>query len=68
MKIKGKTARTEKKVWHWINIVVSFLLTIATTISALRFIINNVQKYQFFADVWLWIAISSTICLNFIKK
>jgi hypothetical protein len=51
LKIKGKTARTEKKVWHWINIVVSFLLTIATTISALRFIINNVQKYQFFADV-----------------
>lgn len=51
LKTKGKTARTEKKVWHWINIVVSFLLTIATTISALRFIINNVQKYQFFADV-----------------
>jgi hypothetical protein len=50
IKLKGKTARTEKKAWHWINIVFSFLLTIATTISALRFIIKNIQKYQFFAD------------------
>ncbi|CAI8609819.1 unnamed protein product [Vicia faba] len=50
LKVKGKTARTKKKAWHWINIVFSFLLTIATTISALRFIINNIQKYQFFAD------------------
>ncbi|CAJ2664276.1 unnamed protein product [Trifolium pratense] len=50
LKLKGKTARTEKKAWHWINIVFAFLLTIATTISALRFIVQNIQKYQFFAD------------------
>ncbi|GAU48840.1 hypothetical protein TSUD_186150 [Trifolium subterraneum] len=51
LKLKGKTARTEKKLWHWINIVFAFLLTIATTISALRFIVENIQKYRFFADV-----------------
>ncbi|XP_012567395.2 proline transporter 2-like [Cicer arietinum] len=50
IKVKGKTARIEKKVWHWINIIFASLLTIATTISAVRLIVNNIQKYHFFAD------------------
>ncbi|KAK7265613.1 hypothetical protein RJT34_33235 [Clitoria ternatea] len=50
IKVKGRTARIEKKAWHWFNIGFSFLLTIATTISAVRLIVNNIQKYHFFAD------------------
>ncbi|KAJ1413235.1 Amino acid transporter, transmembrane domain [Sesbania bispinosa] len=50
IKVKGKTARTEKMAWHWFNIVFSSLLTIATTISAVRLIIENIRKYHFFAD------------------
>ncbi|RDY04630.1 Proline transporter 1, partial [Mucuna pruriens] len=51
IKVKGRTARIEKKAWHWFNIVFSSLLTIATTISAVRLIVDNIQKYHFFADV-----------------
>ncbi|KAF7135669.1 hypothetical protein RHSIM_Rhsim08G0180100 [Rhododendron simsii] len=50
IKVKGKTARIEKKVWHWTNIVLFSLLAIATTISAVRLIVNNVRVYHFFAD------------------
>jgi len=50
IKIKGKKARIEKKVWHWTNIVVFSLLAVATTISAVRLIVNNVRTYHFFAD------------------
>ncbi|XP_034673085.1 proline transporter 1-like [Vitis riparia] len=50
IKVEGKTARIEKKVWHWANIVVFSLLGVATTVSALRLIVNNVQNYHFFAD------------------
>ncbi|KAE9467482.1 hypothetical protein C3L33_00613, partial [Rhododendron williamsianum] len=48
--VKGKIARIEKKVWHWTNIVLFSLLAIATTISAVRLIVNNVRVYHFFAD------------------
>ncbi|MED6167540.1 hypothetical protein PIB30_003920 [Stylosanthes scabra] len=50
IKVKGKTARREKKAWHWFNIAFSFLLTVATTISAVRLIVENINKYHFFAD------------------
>ncbi|XP_019463600.1 PREDICTED: proline transporter 2-like isoform X1 [Lupinus angustifolius] len=50
IKVKGKKTRTAKKAWHWFNIVFSSLLTVATTISAVRLIVDNIQKYQFFAD------------------
>ncbi|XP_020977588.1 proline transporter 1 isoform X2 [Arachis ipaensis] len=50
IKVKGKIATREKKAWHWFNIIFSFLLTIATTISAVRLIVDNIQKYHFFAD------------------
>ena len=42
--------RIPQKVWHWANIVVFSLLGVATTVSALRLIVNNVQNYHFFAD------------------
>ncbi|KAF7806010.1 proline transporter 2-like [Senna tora] len=51
LKVKAKTARREKKAWHWFNIIFSSLLTIVTTISALRLIVDNVRTYHFFADV-----------------
>ncbi|KAK9278313.1 hypothetical protein L1049_027878 [Liquidambar formosana] len=50
IKVKGKTARIENKVWHWTNIVLFSLLAVVTTISAVRLIINNVRAYHFFAD------------------
>ncbi|KAH7528328.1 hypothetical protein FEM48_Zijuj05G0061000 [Ziziphus jujuba var. spinosa] len=50
IKVKGKTARTEQKLWHWFNVVFSSLLTVMTTISAVRLIVHNVWKYNFFAD------------------
>ncbi|ONI08185.1 hypothetical protein PRUPE_5G162500 [Prunus persica] len=50
IKVKGKTARLEKNLWHWFNIVIFSLLAVVTTISAVRLIVNNVQKYHFFAD------------------
>lgn len=50
IKVKGKAARMEKKVWHWANIVLFSLLAVATTISAVRLIVNNIRDYYFFAD------------------
>ncbi|KAE9602661.1 hypothetical protein Lal_00049539 [Lupinus albus] len=50
IKVKGKTARIEKNAWHWFTIIFSSLLTIATTISAFRLIVDNIQKYHIFAD------------------
>ncbi|CAL0306780.1 unnamed protein product [Lupinus luteus] len=50
IKVKGKTARIEKKAWHWFTIIFSSLLTIATTISAFRLIVDNIKKYHIFAD------------------
>lgn len=51
LKVKGKSARLEKKVWHWGIIVLFSFLAVATSISAFRLIINNVKEYHFFADV-----------------
>ncbi|OVA20557.1 Amino acid transporter [Macleaya cordata] len=50
IKVKGKTARLEHKVWHWANIVFFSLLAIVTTASAVRLIVNNVKVYHFFAN------------------
>ncbi|KAK3037498.1 hypothetical protein RJ639_030306, partial [Escallonia herrerae] len=41
LKVKGKTARFEKKVWHCTNIVLFSILAVVTTISAVRLIANN---------------------------
>ncbi|XP_020088093.1 proline transporter 1-like [Ananas comosus] len=50
IKIRGKIARREQKIWHWMNIILSSLLSIVTTAAAVRLIINNVKIYHFFAD------------------
>ncbi|KAM7475462.1 hypothetical protein LguiB_022705 [Lonicera macranthoides] len=50
IKVKGRTARLEKMMWHWTNIVLFSVLAVATTISAVRLIVNNVRDYHFFAD------------------
>ncbi|GJR71065.1 proline transporter 2-like protein [Tanacetum coccineum] len=50
MKVKGKSARMGNKVWHWSLIVLFSILTVATTISAVRLIVNNVKEYSLFAD------------------
>ncbi|XP_021749590.1 proline transporter 1-like isoform X1 [Chenopodium quinoa] len=50
IKVKGKTARTGMKAWHWILIIVFSILAVATTISAVRLIINNVRNYELFAN------------------
>ncbi|KAJ8771247.1 hypothetical protein K2173_026424 [Erythroxylum novogranatense] len=50
LKVKGNTARIEKKIWHWFNVIAFSLLTVATTISAVRLIVNDVTQYSFFAD------------------
>ncbi|KNA07608.1 hypothetical protein SOVF_170330 isoform B [Spinacia oleracea] len=50
IKVKGNTARTEKKAWHWTVIIVFSILAVVTTISAVRLIINNVRNYQLFAN------------------
>ncbi|CAK9140775.1 unnamed protein product [Ilex paraguariensis] len=50
LKVKGKTARMEMRVWHWTIVVLFSLLALATTISAVRGIVDNVTKYHLFAD------------------
>ncbi|KAI3688681.1 hypothetical protein L2E82_46440 [Cichorium intybus] len=49
IKVKREAAKIEK-VWHWAIIVVFSLLTVATTVAAVRLIVNNVAKYYLFAD------------------
>ncbi|KAL8256444.1 hypothetical protein R6Q59_031511 [Mikania micrantha] len=50
IKVKRNSARLEKKVWHVGIIALFSLLTIATTMSAIRLIVNNVKIYHLFAD------------------
>ena len=47
--VKGEAGKIEK-LWHWGIIVVFSLLTLATTVAAVRLIVNNVAKYYLFAD------------------
>ncbi|PWA71161.1 Amino acid transporter, transmembrane [Artemisia annua] len=49
IKVKRETTKI-KLVWHWAIIVLFTLLTVATTVAAVRLIINNVAKYYLFAD------------------
>ncbi|KAK1290776.1 Proline transporter 1 [Acorus calamus] len=50
IKVRGKTARSEENAWHWAIIIVCSFLSIITTASAVRLIVNNVRSYHFFAD------------------
>ncbi|GJR71064.1 amino acid transporter, transmembrane [Tanacetum coccineum] len=49
IKVKRETAKI-KQVWHWAIIILFTLLTVVTTVAAVRLIINNVAKYYLFAD------------------
>ncbi|XP_071693878.1 proline transporter 1-like [Rutidosis leptorrhynchoides] len=49
IKVKGEMKKIEK-VWHWAIIVLFTLLMVATTIAAVRLIVNNVATYYLFAD------------------
>ncbi|KAH7664254.1 Amino acid transporters domain-containing protein [Dioscorea alata] len=50
LKVKGKSSNGVERAWHWINIIVFSLLSIITTASAIRIIVNNARIYYFFAD------------------
>ncbi|KAK4257006.1 hypothetical protein QN277_006654 [Acacia crassicarpa] len=51
LKVKGKTARIDKKAWHWFSIVFSSALAVVTTISAVRLIVEHIRTYHFFANL-----------------
>ncbi|KAF3779086.1 putative proline transporter 2 [Nymphaea thermarum] len=48
--VKGRTASFTTKAWHWLNIILFSILTILTTVSAIRLIIENVRIYHLFAN------------------
>ncbi|ERN10521.1 hypothetical protein AMTRI_Chr06g175900 [Amborella trichopoda] len=50
LKVRGKTANSVVKAWHWINIVGFSVITILTTVAALRLIVENAKAYRIFAD------------------
>ncbi|KAK9072379.1 hypothetical protein SSX86_008813 [Deinandra increscens subsp. villosa] len=49
IKVKRETTKIEK-IWHWAIIVLFSLLTVVTTVAAVRLIVNNIAKYYIFAD------------------
>ncbi|KAK9198148.1 hypothetical protein WN944_013331 [Citrus x changshan-huyou] len=51
IKVKANTARVKKKAWHWFNILLFSLVTVATTVAAVRFVIKDIHHYSFFTDV-----------------
>ncbi|XP_020260290.1 proline transporter 2-like [Asparagus officinalis] len=50
IKVKRKFSRRGETAWHWANIVIFSLLSVITTAAAGKLLINNAQKYKFFAD------------------
>ncbi|GAB2289441.1 hypothetical protein Dimus_023750 [Dionaea muscipula] len=50
LKVKGNKANAVNRAWHWAIIIFSSLLTVATTISAVRLIVGDVTEYHLFAD------------------
>nr|AHF58599.1 proline transporter 2 [Chrysanthemum lavandulifolium] len=49
IKVKRETTKINQ-VWHWAIIFLFTILTVVTTVAAVRLIINNVAKYYLFAD------------------
>lgn len=49
IKVNRETTKINQ-VWHWAIIFLFTLLTVVTTVAAVRLIINNVAKYYLFAD------------------
>ncbi|GAY47258.1 hypothetical protein CUMW_103220 [Citrus unshiu] len=50
IKAKAKASTIQKKAWHWFNILFFTLVTIATTVAAVRIVVKHIQDYSFFAD------------------
>ncbi|KAJ8771261.1 hypothetical protein K2173_026438 [Erythroxylum novogranatense] len=50
LKVKAKTARIEKKIWHWFNVILFSLLTIITSTATVRLIIKDVSTYSVFSN------------------
>ncbi|KAG0566231.1 hypothetical protein KC19_7G047800 [Ceratodon purpureus] len=51
LKVKGKEFGKRRQAWHWSMIVVAILLTFATSIAGLRYIISDSIRYHEFADL-----------------
>ncbi|KAH9325595.1 hypothetical protein KI387_005773 [Taxus chinensis] len=51
IKVKGKKLNALQKSWHWANVWVFFLLSVAAAAAALRFIILDSKTYSIFADL-----------------
>ncbi|KAI7756358.1 hypothetical protein M8C21_031738 [Ambrosia artemisiifolia] len=49
IKVRREAAKIEK-IWHWAIIVLFSVLTVVTTIAAVRLIVNNISEYHLFAD------------------
>lgn len=50
LKVKGQKVSGTRKIWHWLNIIIFSLLTVATTISSFHSIVYNAKTYHVFAN------------------
>ncbi|CAN8284793.1 unnamed protein product [Cochlearia groenlandica] len=50
-KAMNKKLNSMQKTWHWVNVVVFGLLSVAAAIAALRLITVDAKNYHFFADM-----------------
>ncbi|KAH9541725.1 hypothetical protein CY35_14G080600 [Sphagnum magellanicum] len=51
LKVKGKGFSKWRLAWHWFIVVLSGVLTVATCIAAVRYIISDSLFYHAFADI-----------------
>ena len=51
LQVKGKDFGKGRLAWHWSMVVIGFLLTIATSIAGMRYIILDGVNYHAFADL-----------------
>lgn len=51
LQVKGKGFSKWRLAWHWFIVVLSGVLTVATCIAAVRYIISDSVSYHAFADI-----------------
>ncbi|KAG0607311.1 hypothetical protein M758_8G018700 [Ceratodon purpureus] len=51
IKVKGKNFGKHRLAWHWSIVIVSAVLTVATSVAGLRFIIVDSINYHAFANI-----------------
>jgi hypothetical protein len=51
LQVKGKEFGKPRLAWHWSMIAVAAVLTFATSIAGLRYIISDSIRYHEFADL-----------------